>query len=99
MHYENEDTGTSFDIPDRITVRRQLAFRSRVAETAGEGNFTRYWLAAQTVMENWTCPLIDDPAALDLDESDDRRVADIVVWVANTVAGHMIDLATPGKNS
>ena len=97
-HYADERLGVSFDIADRFTVREQLAFRSKIAAGAGESSYVRYWLAAGPVMREWACELIPDPAALDLDATDDGRVADIVQWTANTVAGHMSSLETPPKN-
>ena len=97
-HYEHEELGVSFDVGDRFTVREQLAFRSRIFETAGESAFIRYWHAAQAVIQEWTCELVPEPAALDLDAADDSRIADIVQWTANTVAGHMSRLETPSKN-
>ena len=99
MRYENESLGAAFDIADKFTVREQLAFRSRIAEAAGESAFVRYWQAALTVVTNWTCAALPDPAALDLDNESDGRLADLVQWTANTVAGHMQGLETPGKNS
>ena len=97
MHYEHEKLGVSFDIADRFTVREQLAFRAKISAAAAESSYVRYWQAAQTVIQNWTCELLPDPAALDLDAADDARLADIVQWTANTVAGHMINLGTPPK--
>ncbi len=96
-HYEDEESGASFDIADKFTVREQLAFRSRLNEQVGESAYVRYWLAGQTVMQNWLCELVPDPATLDLDASDDIRVANIVQWAANTVAGHMNRMETPPK--
>lgn len=99
-HYENEALGISFEVPDRFTVREQLAFRAAVAEARGESSYVRYWTAAQAVavIQEWVCELVPDPAALDLDAAEDSRVADVVQWTANTVAGHMLKLETPPKN-
>lgn len=96
-HYEHETLGVAFDVADRFTVRQQLAFRGAIAEARGESAYVRYWQAAQTVMENWQCDLVPDPAALDLDAADDVRLANIVQWTANSVAGHMAELDTPPK--
>lgn len=99
MHYIHEESGTSFDVADRMTVREQLAFRSRLGETAGESGIVRYWLVGQSVLTNWQSELIPDPAVLDLDATDDRRVADAVAWTANTIAVHILNLEIPAKNS
>lgn len=96
-HYENNNLGVSFDIADRFSVREQLTFRGKLAAAAGEVSYVRYWQAAQSVIQGWSCELLPDPAALDLDTADDPRIADIAQWTANTVAGHMINLGTPPK--
>ena len=98
MRYQNDELGTSFEIGDRFTVRQQLAFRSEMAASPDESAFARYWTAALTVIEGWSSEVIPDAAALDMDASDDPRVADVVMWTANTVAGHMRRLETPPKN-
>lgn len=97
MRYENETLGVVFTLPDTFTVRQQLAYRSKIAQAADESAFVRVWLGAVSVMQDWQCEHVPDPAALDLDATDDRKTADIVQWTANTVAGHMADLETPPK--
>lgn len=93
----NDDLGVSFEIPDRFTVREQLAFRSRIAGTAGDVALIRYWHAAISVISDWQCELVPDPAALDMDTEASVQVADIVQWTANAVAGHMAGIDTPPK--
>ena len=95
--YENEALGVSFELPERMSVRKQLEFRSRIANARGESSYTRFWEAAAVIVDKWQCELIPDPAALDLDTADDPRVADIVQWAANTVAGHITGLEIPSK--
>lgn len=96
-HYENEALGVSFDVADRITVREQLAFRQAIFNKNAESTYERYWAGAVKVLKEWQCELVPDPTALDLDEADDARIADIVQWTANIVAGHMAELRTPPK--
>lgn len=98
MRYENEAMAVGFEIAERFTVREQLAYRAAVFAAVGETGYVRYWLAAQTIIRDWSCELVPDPAALDLDEVYDVAIADIIQWTANTVAGHMIGLETPPKN-
>lgn len=97
MRYENERLGVSFEVADRFSVREQLAFRAAVVDAKGQTNYERYWHAAQTVMTEWTSELVPEPEALDLDAAEDSRIADVVQWTANTVAGHMIMLESPPK--
>ena len=97
-HFEDAELGVSFDIPDRFTVREQLAFRGRMSELVGESGFVRYWHAAQGVIQNWQSADVPDMAGLDLDAIDSSRIADVVAWTANTVAGHMNSLEAAPKN-
>jgi len=98
MRYEDETLAVGFDIAERFTVREQLAYRAAIVAAGGETGYVRYWQAAQTIITDWSCELVPDPVALDMDEVYDVRVADIVTWTANTVAGHMHRLETPPKN-
>lgn len=97
MRYQNEELGASFEIADRFTVREQLAFRSALVGARGQSAYVRYWSAAPSVITNWSCDLIPDPTAVDLDATDDVRIAEVIVWTADTVAGHMTGLETPPK--
>ena len=99
MRYESEALGVSFELPDTLTVREQLLFRSRIAERPREEHFTRYWYAAQSLIQEWQCDDIPDPAELDMDAPDgDGRLSNIVMWVANTAAGHLAGIDIPPKN-
>ena len=98
--YENEVLGLSFTLPESLTVRQQLAFRERLFTSIGELDmYSRYWEAARPLIEDWDCELVPDPTAVDLDTETDGRIADIVNWVANMVAGHMNALDDVPKNS
>lgn len=98
-HYENADLGVAFDVPDRITVRQQVAFRSRLAAPDDGGIYGRYWNAAPLLLTNWQSAVIPDPATFDLDAADDPRAADIVMWVGDTLAVHLRRRETPDPNS
>lgn len=96
--YENKEFGVSFRLPERISVGKQLDFREAVFLSPG-GIYQSYWAGAQTIIEDWQCDLIPDMAALDIDEVYDKRITNIVNWVANTVAGHMDALEDVAPNS
>ncbi len=99
MRYESVDLGVSFELPDTLTVREQLMFRSRIAERAREPYFTRYWYAAQAIIQEWECEAIPDLMAFDLDTDDgDGALSNLIMWVANTVTGHMAGVDVPPKN-
>jgi hypothetical protein len=98
--YANEMLGLTFTLPEQLTVREQLTFRERLFLSADDTDmYSRYWDAALPLVEDWQCEIVPDPQAVDLDAETDRRVADIVNWFANTVAGHMNEMDDVPKNS
>jgi len=99
--FTNERLGVRFTLPDSITVRQQLQYRGR-AFNAGlltEDVYVRHWVGMLALLGEWECELVPDPKQLDLDTSTDPRVADIVFWVSNMAANHMVELESVPKNS
>lgn len=106
--YKDEQLGVSFTVPDAISVRKQLqyrraignAFSSGVLAPAGEDNFYPLFLVgAKVVIEGWQCEHLPVLNGLNFDEVTNPRVADVVFWTCNTVAGHMNRLEEVPKNS
>lgn len=97
--YESEAVGVSFELPDVLTVRQQLRFRSTVIMTPNAELNERYWAFAQTILTGWECEYAPDPAAIDLDTETDNRIADLIQYVANQTAIHMMELRGVPKNS
>ena len=96
--YKNDDLGVSFEIPDKITVRKQLAFYSAASAFSGEMQYGRYWAAAMAVIENWKSELIPDPAKLDMDDESNPSIATAIIWVSNTAIAHLNRLEAVPKN-
>lgn len=97
--YESENLGVSFSLPERLTVREHMQFRARLVDALAEDAYTRYWLAVLPLVEDWQCEVIPDPAALDLDAFISWKVADVMQYVANTAAAHMLSLDDVPKNA
>lgn len=94
--HENASLGVSFQLPDKITVRKQLAYMSGV----GQGNketvlFERMWQGALELIENWQCAALPDPKTLDLDSVTDTTVTQIIIWVSGEVSRAMQGLEAP----
>lgn len=94
--FENEALGVSFSLPDKLTVRQQLAFRQRLAASDGD-LYSRYFMASVPLIEDWQCELVPVVADVDLDTETRTSVADIVQWMANEVAIYFTDLGTVPK--
>jgi hypothetical protein len=99
MEYTNETLGVKFSLPDRPNVRQQLAFRGNILATDADDLFLRYFMGAMALISNWECGIMPDPRAVNWDAATDPRLTDIVVWVSNTVGGHMSALDDVPKNS
>lgn len=97
--YENEALGVAFELPDKITVRQQLRFRSAIAFSGESGVYERYWTGALQLMTDWTCERWPDARAIDLDGDDDPAVVDLIQYVGNVTAVHMLELRSVPKNS
>lgn len=98
--YANDDLGVSFALAERYTNREMLNLRSRIFD-AGEvdDSFTvRYWIAAVPLLHEWECEVLPDPAAA-LDTLGTWEMANIIGWVANTVADHIARLEEVPKKS
>ena len=97
MEYANELKKTSFEIPDKFTVRKQLEFFSATGDSS-QPLFIRHWLGALTVITNWKSEKIPDLDKLDIDNATDPDITDIVIWVGVTVVIHMNKLQDVPKN-
>lgn len=102
MEFTHESTGTKFSIPDRLTVAQLLENRSIMGDTSRGELFVRAWDAAVPLIVKWESKLLPDYTAVDftLDTPGDAvAISDLIVWVGNTVAGHINDLRAVPKNS
>ena len=97
--YESATYGVKFSVPDVMTVRQQLAFRSELFMASDAQKFERFWIGSQHLIEDWECELIPDFAGLDLATETDPNIADIVNWVGTTVAGHISKMGIIPKNA
>ena len=97
--YENEALGVSFSLPETVTLRQQLMFRSRLLDVEDDSAHLRWWIAALPLIEDWQCEAIPDLSSIDLDEPGDWRTGDIIQYVANASAGHFMEMADVPKKT
>lgn len=88
----------SFRVPDRPTVRQQLAYFSEAGLAQGRALFERLWLGAATMIEDWQCDFLPDPPT-DLDAIDDPRATELLIWAGVQVERHMSALEELPKAS
>ena len=97
--YENEALGVAFELPDKITVRQQLRFRSAIAFTGEAGVYERFWAGAVQMVTSWECERWPDIKAIDLDSDDDPDLVALIEYVGNQTSAHMMELRSVPKNS
>lgn len=101
MNFTHEPSNTTFTIPDKLTVAQYLENRSIMGDLQRGELFIRAWDAATVLIDGWSSELLPDYHAVDFANSSDSAVeiADLIVWVGNTVAGHINSLRAVPKNS
>lgn len=97
--YKHPSLPVKFSLPDKLTVRDQVAFYSAVGDAFGEPTWIRYWYGTIPIIETWECDVIPEPGNLDMDEETDPQIAEIIVWVGARTFEHMQGLGRIPKNA
>jgi hypothetical protein len=96
--FENEKLGVSFSLPEKPTVRQQLAYFSEAGLARGQEFFERLWLGACSIIQDWQCPTFPD-ANIDISTISDPNVTEVILWASMEVRGYMNALDNIPKNS
>ena len=96
--FKNDNLSARFTVPDRPTVRQQLAYYSRVIQSTGTVDFEKYWEGAKVLIEEWECEKIPDYGSVNLDKIDDPEITHIIVWVGMQVKMHFDTVERVEKN-
>lgn len=94
MQFEKD--GLKFSIPDRPTVRQQLAYYSATTGTDAERHLERLWNGAKALIVEWECELFK--ADVDLDTVDNPKITDLMLWAAIQVRAYINKLEEIPKN-
>ena len=93
MEYTNEKLGCSFGVPDRPTVRQQLAYWSNIRAFEEDApTIIRLWLGVAGIVQDWACEALPDPKT-SLDDIDNPTQTLVVQWAALQVFSHFNKLA------
>ena len=98
MEFKRVNPDCVFTVPDRITVRQQLAYYSTAAGLPDKKMFERTWEAAVDLVTDWECVLFPDYKQ-SLDEVTSPKIAEIIVWAGQQVRTHINSLDAIPKNS
>ena len=87
MEYKNEKLGCSFELPDRPTVRQQLAFYSTLRQWKEDPPEVQCWEAGKKILTHWECAALPDPLT-SLDEMTNPTQVRVITWAGWTLFGH-----------
>ena len=88
MEFKRVDPDCRFIIPDKLTVRQQLAFFSGSLVVGSADYQERLWMGAQALIQEWECPALPD-RNIDLDKTTDPQVTQVMLWAGNQVRAYL----------
>lgn len=97
MEFKRTEPDCSFTVPDKITIRQQMAFFSEMPGTLNRLYFERLWESSKTLIENWNCPIFPDMDA-SLDDFNDPQITNVLIWAGAKVREHINSLTAIPKN-
>ena len=100
MEFKKEEPECTFAVPEKVTVRQQLAYISASSSVDQSQFLEKTWEAAKAIIipQSWRCPIMPELGA-DLDTLTDPKIADLILWVGMQVREHMNSLESVPKNS
>lgn len=94
--FDRVEPDAHFSVPAHPTVRQQLEYYSRYADTRSASLYLRLWHSALGLIGEWECAVLPDPK-VDLDNLTDPEATTVIMWAGNTVLMHMNSLETLPK--
>lgn len=95
--YENAELGAKFELPDRVSVRQQLAYYTLIHSTGSAFWFESMWDAAKTLIAGWECEHFPD-FKVDLSTVHSKKITNTVIWAGTTTMTHITMLEQPDPN-
>lgn len=96
MEFKRDDC--TFTIPDRPTVRQQLAWFGAAGGRDPSDVYDRYWEGAKQLIQTWQCDALPD-YKVSLDEISNPSQASVILWAGVAVWRFMNELEDIPKNS
>ena len=97
MEYKKDNV--RFTLPDRPTVRQQLAYFGAVGDAKGADRFVRYWEGAKTLIVDWECAAMPEIDKIDLDSLTNPSDVLVILFAGSQTAVYMSGLEDIPKNS
>ncbi len=89
--FDRKKPDVHFALPAHPTVKQQLVYFSRYADTRAEPMYLRLWYSAAILITEWQCAALPD-LNIDLDQITDPDATDAIMWAGNTVLKYINDL-------
>jgi len=97
MEFKRENPSCTFSVPDKITVRMQMAYFSQASIRPTADLWERLWMSAKPLIEDWQCEIMPDKNT-DLETLTDPQITNVIIWASAQVQGYMDGLGTVPKN-
>lgn len=94
--FDRAEPDAHFALPVHPTVKQQLEYYSRYADTRSDPMYLRLWHSAQALIVEWECAVLPD-RKIDLSQITSPEAATVIMWAGNVVLQHMNDLETLPK--
>ncbi len=89
--FDRAEPDAHFALPARPTVKQQLEYFSRYADTRSDPRYLRLWYSAQVLIVEWQCTLLPD-FKIDLNQITDADITTLIMWVGNITLQYINDL-------
>jgi hypothetical protein len=96
MKFENAELKTHFEVPDRPTVRQQLAYYAARSEV-DTNRLESGWYGAQAIITSWQSEIMPDMKA-DLESLTNPSQTRLILWAGVEVFKHFSALEDVPKN-
>src|SRR5512139_4107608 len=97
-HYENQEIGVSFDLPDDPSALQIIRYDSERIERSGEPAILILWECVKPLITNWACDALPN-LTTPLDNVKSLQAAQAVEWSAFRGVEWRNGLDTVSKNS
>jgi len=94
--FDRVEPDAHFALPAHPTVKQQLEYYSRYADTRSEPLYLRLWYSAQVLIKEWECAALPD-YKVTLDQITNPEATTAIMWAGNIVMRYMSDLDTLPK--
>ena len=89
--FDRAEPDAHFALPARPTVKQQLEYFSRYADTRGDPLYLRLWHSAAILISEWQCSVMPD-LKTDLNKITDAEATTVIMWAGNSVLQYMNEL-------